>query len=90
MAKTPKILLLNGPNLNMLGTRQPEVYGRTTLADIEALRADEGADVSSLGTETRFTARVNPDHTPSAGSRCELVIDTTKLHFFDKVTGTAL
>lgn len=39
------ILILNGPNLNLLGTRQPEVYGRTTLADVESLCRDHAPDV---------------------------------------------
>jgi len=36
-----KLLLLNGPNLNLLGTREPAVYGAATLADVEAMCRDE-------------------------------------------------
>lgn len=46
-----KVLFLNGPNLNLLGTRQPEIYGRTTLADIERLVRERAA---MLGVEIEF------------------------------------
>ena len=43
------VLIINGPNLDLLGTRQPEVYGHDTLADVEALcqrtAADEGVGI---------------------------------------------
>lgn len=45
------ILILNGPNLNLLGQRQPDVYGTTTLADIETTCQDKA---KALGVEIRF------------------------------------
>jgi 3-dehydroquinate dehydratase II len=45
------VLILNGPNLNLLGTRKPEVYGTTTLADVEKLCTDAAA---KLGLDVDF------------------------------------
>ena len=39
-----RLLIVNGPNLNLLGTREPEIYGSATLADAERLAADAAAE----------------------------------------------
>ncbi|SDQ00561.1 type II 3-dehydroquinate dehydratase [Ectopseudomonas guguanensis] len=51
---TPCILVLNGPNLNLLGTREPATYGHETLADISRLCADTAAE-QGLTIEFRQT-----------------------------------
>lgn len=50
MTTPRRLLLVNGPNLNLLGTREPEIYGSATLADVERLTAEAAADA---GFETR-------------------------------------
>jgi 3-dehydroquinate dehydratase II len=47
----PSFLILNGPNLNLLGTREPGVYGKATLADVEELCRSAGRE---LGAEIAF------------------------------------
>jgi 3-dehydroquinate dehydratase-2 len=54
MAKT--IYILNGPNLNLLGTREPELYGRATLKDVETL-CRKTAQAHGFGVEFRQSNR---------------------------------
>jgi 3-dehydroquinate dehydratase-2 len=49
-----RIAVLNGPNLNLLGTREPGLYGRTTLAEVEARLSDVGRE---LGVEVECAQR---------------------------------
>jgi len=58
--------------------------------DIEELLADSGADPSSLGETTSFTARVRPDVSVVIGQEMRVIVDTAKMHFFDPVSGLRL
>jgi len=57
---------------------------------IEEILADEGEDISVLGNETKFIARINPNSTVKEGQKINLAIDPTKLHYFDPETGLAI
>lgn len=52
MAKAPAVLVLNGPNLNLLGNREPDIYGRSTLAQIDSACNKRGKELG-LAVECR-------------------------------------
>ncbi|KPM34991.1 hypothetical protein AK830_g11582 [Neonectria ditissima] len=47
MSQPRHILLINGPNLNLLGTREPHIYGSTTLGDVEAAARSQASGLSA-------------------------------------------
>ena len=57
---------------------------------IEEILADDGEDISILGDNTKFIARINPNSTVVEGEEIELKIDPSKLHFFNPDTGDAI
>lgn len=67
------ILVLHGPNLNLLGTREPEVYGRTTLADIDArlaaLAGELGVAVEAFQSNAEHELVGRVQQAPAAGVR---------------------
>jgi 3-dehydroquinate dehydratase-2 len=72
-AKMARILLLNGPNLNLLGTREPHLYGSATLADIEtklkALCTSQGHDLTAAqsNAEHELIGKVHAAKTDGTG-----------------------
>ena len=57
---------------------------------IEEILADEGEDISVLGTQTKFIARINPNATIEEGKNITLSINPSKLHFFNPDTGLSI
>ena len=69
-----KILIINGPNINMLGTREPEIYGKNSYDDLVRLCSDYGKKV---GAELEF---YQSNHEGD-------LVDAIQKAYFDKVDG---
>ena len=68
------ILVINGPNMNMLGIRQPEIYGRATYTDLQKMIREEA---DQLGVEVSF---FQSNHEGA-------LVDAIQQAYFDKVDG---
>lgn len=67
------IHVLNGPNLNLLGTREPEIYGAQTLADIEALCQAAAGDISITFKQSNIEGEL-VDFIQAAGREADAII----------------
>ena len=72
-----KILVINGPNMNMLGIRQPEIYGSATYEDLQAMIREEA---DRLGAEVGF---FQSNHEGA-------LVDAIQQAYFDKVDGIVI
>ncbi len=72
-----KILVINGPNLNMLGIRQPEIYGKTTYEDLKAMIS---AEAEQLGVAVDF---FQSNHEGA-------LVDAIQQAYFDRVDGIVI
>lgn len=97
MSEQPQILLLNGPNLNLLGSREPSVYGSLTLAEIEARAqqhaAQRGARLRAFQSNHEG-ALIDAIHEARSWA-CGLVINPgaythTSIALRDAISGTGL
>ena len=93
-----KILLLNGPNLNLLGTREPQTYGATTLPEVEAVCAAMAAehDATLLAFQSNHEgALIDRIHAARAEGVDAIVINPgglthTSVALRDALTGVAI
>lgn len=76
------LFVLNGPNLNRLGVREPEVYGHTTLAEVQAICEKAAGDVLVAFHQSNFEGElVNWIHDAIDQNACAIVINPAGLTF---------
>jgi 3-dehydroquinate dehydratase-2 len=81
-AVTRTIHVLNGPNLNRLGRREPEIYGRTTLAEVEAMCRAEAGDDAIVFRQTNWEGQlVDWIHEATDSGGAGIVINPAGLTF---------
>lgn len=91
------ILVLNGPNLNLLGTRQPEIYGSTTLSDVEEMCRTHGATkgVSVTCLQSNFEGQLVTWIHEARGVHAGIILNAgaythTSVALMDAIKGTQM